>query len=156
MPKIISNTIQFHIAKYNDSANRFEHLLLKRASNAKLYPNVWQVVTGTIEAGETALATAKRELEEETKLSALKIWTLPYITQYFDVKNDAIGLAPCFAALVRKDSRVILSKEHSEYKWCLLEEALDILPLPSHKEAAEVFEKYILENHLQKMFEITI
>lgn len=45
---------------------RLEVLLLERAD----FPDHWQSVTGSQEAGETLLATATRELREETGIDA--------------------------------------------------------------------------------------
>lgn len=156
MPKLISNTIQFHIAKYDKSTDSYLHLLLKRSEINKLYPNVWQAITGTIELQETAIETSLRELKEETGLFVNKMWNLPYITQYYNVYNDSIGLSPCFGALVNSDSTVTLSEEHSEYRWCRYDEALDLLPLPTHKSALDIFQTDILNGKLGELYEIDL
>ncbi len=156
MPKIISNTIQFHVAKYDNVNNFYKHLLLKRSPRNKIYPNVWQVITGTIELGETAIETALREITEETGLVVTQGWNIPYISQYYDINKDAIGLAPCFGTIVNNSLQIKLSEEHTEYKWCTLEEARNLLPLPSHKSALDVFHKDILEGQLGKLYEFDI
>ena len=59
MPRIVSDHIQVHPFRRRDGG--IEHLLLRRSPEEDLSPGVWQVVTGTIEAGEPALAAARRE-----------------------------------------------------------------------------------------------
>lgn len=142
MPGFISNTIQAHIASYFGSEIKF--LLLKRAVNLRLYPNIWQVVTGTIESGETALQCAEREIFEETGLTALEMWTIPYITHFFDLNKDIIHASPVFGILVDKDSPVILSDEHQDYEWLNLEDAKSKMILPTHIEGMRIFNEFIL------------
>ncbi len=153
MPKIISNTIQFHISIYDKLEQTYLHLVLKRSETNRLYPNVWQAITGTIENNETSLQTALRELKEETGLTVKNVWNLPFITQYYDVYTDSIGLAPCFGGIVL-DKEVTLSEEHSEYRWCNYEEARNLLPLPTHKSALDIFHFDILSGSLSDLYEI--
>jgi 8-oxo-dGTP diphosphatase len=49
-------------------------LLLKGASTKKIWPNLWNGPGGHLEAGESPLEAAKREMKEETGLEASK-WT---------------------------------------------------------------------------------
>jgi len=53
--------------------DRPEYLLLRRAADEEVYPGLWQIVTGTIEEGETALHAALREMKEETGLAITDI-----------------------------------------------------------------------------------
>lgn len=143
MPEFISNTIQAHIAKYDPSDKEYKFLLLKRSANVRVYPNIWQVVTGTIDGNETAVETTIREFKEETGLSYLKMFTIPYITSFFLPKKDAIGISPVFGFLVGSDE-VILSEEHTDFKWLSLDDCLRKLELPSHIEATKIFNDFIL------------
>ena len=38
--KFVSNTIQSHIIRQNPENNLFEHLILKRAADIYVYPNI--------------------------------------------------------------------------------------------------------------------
>lgn len=70
MPQIVTNYIELHICRRTDDG--FEFLLLKRADDAKIYPGIWQMITGTIESHEHTKDTLLRELEEETGLKPEK------------------------------------------------------------------------------------
>lgn len=149
MPGFISNTIQAHIAATFD--DEIKYLLLKRSPNLRVYPNIWQVVTGTIERGETAVQCAEREIFEETGLKPLKMWTIPYITQFFESKKDMIHSSPVFGITVSKDCNVILSDEHKDYKWLSYEDAASILILPTHIEGMRIFKEFILNQEETKV-----
>lgn len=143
MIKYQSNTIQVHIARESKN-NAFEHLLLKRSSDVQPYPNIWQVVTGRIETDEKAAETAIREFKEETSLTPLKIWTIPYVTQFFNPYKDTVNFAPVFGVLVDYEEEVLISSEHQAYKWLSANESKELLVLPSHVEGLQIFQEYIL------------
>lgn len=156
MPGFISNTIQVHLARYNSGNKDFEFLLLKRSLENVLYPGIWQTITGTIEPGETALQTALREVEEETGIEPVDIWTLPLIANFFDPVKDLINASPVFGVLADEMSRVKISAEHSEYKWLDMGECVGLLPLPSHREGTKVFYEYVLNREDRSMFKVKI
>ena len=66
---LISVIINYIYIKTNNKKEKT--LLQKRCANKKLYPNTWDIaVGGHISAGEDALLSAKRELEEELGLNS--------------------------------------------------------------------------------------
>lgn len=154
MPDFISTTIQLHIAKYDISNKLYKYLVLKRAEDLRLYPGIEQVVTGTLEQGETAVETALRELKEETGLEPLRIWTLPVITSFFEPKKDAVNFVPVFGALVDETSEVKISREHTAFIWLGFEECIERLILPSHKEGTRVFRDFVLDKEDKSTFEL--
>lgn len=83
MISFVANTIQVHIACKHPSTGQILFLALKRSSGNPIYPGLWQAVTGTIEAGETAIECALREVEEETGLKPKEIWTIPFVGTFF-------------------------------------------------------------------------
>lgn len=158
MPQIISNTIQFHIAAYSEPSQEYKFLIIQRASDLLIYPNVWQVITGTLEADETAVHCALREVKEEIgiNLSDAKLFTIPYITKFFVPKKDYISLAPVFGAIIDINSEIVLSAEHQAYKWVSAEEFASIIILPSHREANKIFIDTILNSANPSLFELKI
>ena len=71
MPQIVSLVIELVVFRFRD--DRVEFLLLQRQEGESLHPGMWQIITGTIDEGERALDTARRELKEETGLSAIQL-----------------------------------------------------------------------------------
>lgn len=140
----ISNTVQVHIFTYNPEMRDYKHLLLKRASDDKIYPNLWQVITGEVNVNETPLECAIRETMEETHLQPIEKWVIPTVGTFFDYMSNSMNFIPIFAFEVKFNSEVLLSAEHSEFKWLDFNIALDYLRIPSHIEGLIALNKYIL------------
>ena len=151
---IISNLIETHIFRETD--NGIEFLLLKRSED-QIYPAVWQMVSGKIKVNEKAFETSLRELKEETNLVPLKMWVTPKVNSFYSSQTDSICLIPVFAVLVKKDSNIIISNEHSEYKWVTPAEAKKILAWDGQRKAVDLIEEYFLnEKSFLKFIEINL
>jgi 8-oxo-dGTP pyrophosphatase MutT (NUDIX family) len=97
----------------------------------RAYKN-WDFPKGTVEPGESELAAARREVEEETGLAGLEYpfgeefkETLPYsgnkVARYYLAETDAEKIElPVSPELGRP--------EHHEYRWVSVDEAEDLLP----------------------------
>jgi lipoyl(octanoyl) transferase len=112
-------------------------LLLKRRAERGGF---WQILTGRIELGESALQTAAREVHEETGFS-------PHLDEIRDLgyaHGFALGgrIPPlfahetAFAATVSGEPR--LSDEHDERRWCTPDEALELLPFAGLRRAVRL------------------
>ena len=151
---IISNLIEAHI--FREQHGRIEFLLLKRSPD-EYYPNLWQMVSGKIKENETAYKTAIREIKEETSLSPEKFWVAPTVNSFYSPDKDYICLLPVFAAKVKFESKVILSKEHVEYKWVKPEEAKQMLAWDGQKKSVDVIVDYFINrNSFLNFIEIKI
>ncbi len=107
-------------------------LLLKRTPERGGF---WQPVTGGIQEGEGFLEAAKRELLEETGIDEVKKWFEDVHSFEFEF-NGGHGWTKehVFAAQVSPEAEAVMSDEHSQMKWCGLEEALELLKYESNKE----------------------
>ncbi|MGH2576021.1 MAG: NUDIX hydrolase [Ignavibacteria bacterium] len=151
MPKIISNYIELHI--FNSAEGKF--LLLKRAIH-KIYPGIWQMVTACVEENETTKDTLLRELFEETKLKPIRLFIIPHINSFYLEENDSVNLCPVFLAIV-ESVNVIISDEHTEYRWVGFDEAVKLIHWPNQIESLEVIQKYLTDKNLfDKLDEIKI
>ena len=142
MPNMIIRVIDAYV--YIPTKNGLLFLLLKRAKT-KMYEHIWQGVAGKIEKGEKSWETAKRELQEETGLKPNKIFIVDHVSKFYEQKDDRINLVPVFGIEVNT-REVVLSDEHSEYKWVTINEALDLLVWTGQKQAIKIVNDMILCN----------
>lgn len=140
MPQITTNYIELHICR--QSGDEYEFLLLKRSPACKIYPGIWQMITGTIESHEHTRDTLLRELGEETGLTAQQLYSIPRVNTFYLAIADKICMSPVFLALVGSDD-VTISGEHSEYKWVNYDEARNLIHWPNQVESLEIIKKYL-------------
>ena len=141
MSDIVVRVMDCHVFRLVD--NEPIYLLLKRSSE-QMYPRIWQCVTGKIEAGEKPHETALRELNEETGLTPLSMWTVDQVNYFFEADKNRMNLIPIFCVEVESEM-VTLSPEHTEYKWCHLNEGVDLLLWNQQKQGLKTFHKMITE-----------
>ena len=117
----------------------FEYALLKRSDRG-----FWQGVAGGGEDDETPLQAARREICEETGIAPdaplLKLDTVePVPVTAFNVGDlwgDVTYVIPqyCFGMLV-EDRALVLSDEHTEYRWLNFEQAHSLARYDGNKTA---------------------
>jgi len=145
LPQIVTNYIELHICRKTDKGDMF--LLLKRSDNAKIYPGIWQMITGTIESHEHTKETLLRELEEETGLKPVKLYSIPRVNTFYLAISDKICMSPVFLALVDTDE-IRISEEHSEYRWASYELARDIIHWPNQVDSLDIIKRYLDDRDL--------
>ncbi len=117
----------------------FEYALLKRQDS-----QCWQGIAGGGEDNESVLEAAKRETHEETGIPKdsffLQLDTVEPIpvTEFRDsyLWGGSVFVIPqyCFGVLV-KAGKIVLSREHTEYKWLKYAEARSLLKYDGNKTA---------------------
>jgi len=142
MADITIRVVDCYVFHQKDGALRF--LLLKRNKN-KLYEHLWQGVAGKIEGNETASEAAIRELREETGLEPVRMFVADHVSRFYESHQDRINLVPVFG--IEVDSvEVKLSKEHVDYKWVDIYEALDTLVWRGQKEGIQTVYDMVMNN----------
>lgn len=100
-----------------------EFLLIKR--DPLQYPeanNLWDIPGGRIEIGITLSENLKREIKEETGLRAK---TLGILGVQDILKEDGHVVRVTYISCVTS-TKVMLSKEHTEYEWLKLAEIIKV------------------------------
>lgn len=142
MPKVESNIVE--VCVFRHSSRGPQYLILRRSSTERLYPDLWQIITGKIKDGERAVEAAVREMREETGLVADRLWVVPYVGSFYDPAADVVNLCTMFAGEVDLEREPLLSKEHQAFRWTSFEETLRTLPWPGQRDAIDTIHKHII------------
>ena len=98
-------------------------LLLQRAENT-IRPGSWEVVTGSIDAGERPEQAAVREMGEETGLPADRLYCVA-VQPFYLPRRSSIQMSVVFAAFVDAPGAVVLSEEHQHFEWLGVDAAVE-------------------------------
>jgi dATP pyrophosphohydrolase len=137
---------------------RLEILLIRRAAG-RIFPGLWQCVTGGIEPGERVPAAALREVHEETGLDDDAIesfYDLDQVAPFYDEGVDAVVVSAIFAVRVRPDAEATLSHEHDAFRWVAPDEALRLAIWPSYAESIRRVRELLVDPELAPWFELTL
>lgn len=115
-----------------------KYLVLRRSKiKYKEVGAEWDIAGGRIEAGNTLLDNLRREVKEET---GLEIKYEPKLITAQDIlKKDKHVVRLTYVGAA--EGEVVLSEEHTEYKWLSLEEISKLEPVdPYFKEILSKFD----------------
>ena len=130
--------IRINIVAFLYTLNPEHFLLLKRSQNRGGF---WQPVSGGVEKCEQPIQSVKREIFEETGIKdIIRIVDLDSSYDYECMKNNVKMRMKdiCYGVELDKIEPVILSEEHSMFKWCKKDKVRDYL---NWKEILVSFEK---------------
>ena len=122
-----------------DAAGAAEFLLVRRAAD-RIFPGLWQCVTGGLEPGERVPMAALREVREEVGFGEVDIeafYDLDQVTHFYDEGSDAVVASAIFAVRVRPGAEPHLSHEHDGARWAGRDEALRLVVWPSYRDTVE-------------------
>ena len=128
---------------------KFKVLLLKKNSKRDL----WQSVTGSMELGENPYDTALRELQEETGINKQKSDLIfDDLSHKFMIYSEWIDRYKestysnkeyIFSLKLNDEVSVKLSREHSNYKWVDLNDAIHLVFSWTNKAALKAIPNFI-------------
>jgi 8-oxo-dGTP diphosphatase len=135
-------------------ADRLEILLMRRAAH-RIFPGLWQCVTGGVEPGERVPAAAMREVLEETGMGPGEIerfYDLDQVAPFYDDGVDALVVSAIFAARVRPSAEPRPSDEHDAMRWVAVDEAARLTVWPSYVDSIRRVREQLLDPALEPWF----
>ncbi len=93
----------------------WEVLVLRRREGTRC-PGSWEMVHGKVNEGESLEAAARRELLEETGLTAESLLSIT-MHPFYLVPRQSVQLAAVFAAVVPGSTPVVRGEEHDKHGW---------------------------------------
>jgi dihydroneopterin triphosphate diphosphatase len=135
-------------------AERLEILLIRRAPD-RIFPGLWQCVTGGIEPDERVPAAAFREVEEETGFAVADVeawYDLDQVAPFYDEGTDGVVVSAIFAARIRPEATPRTSHEHDGLRWVSADEAAALTVWPSYAESIRRVRATLLDPPLARWF----
>jgi 8-oxo-dGTP pyrophosphatase MutT (NUDIX family) len=138
------------------AAAGLEVLLIRRAAD-RIFPGLWQCVTGRLDDGERAPLAALREVREETGFGGDDIeavFDLDQTATFYDEDAEALVTSVLYAVRVRPAAEVRLSREHDDARWSSPDEAARIAVWPSYRESIDRIRSHLTDVELASWFEL--
>ena len=149
MTKKIIRCIDCHVAfKEGDD---YKLLALKTSEDKKVYPNIWQCITGKINANEKPYEAAIRELKEETGIKSKSMYVIDEVSFYYEAAYDRMNIIPIFG-IIASSNKIRLSDEHQAYKWITSNEILKTFLWNKQKDGAVSFYKMLIKEQKKLNF----
>ncbi len=142
MPNIACTIVEVCLFSFTNKEPLY--LMLRRSTHESMYPDMWQIITGSIEKGETALQGALREMKEETGYIPQKFWIVPHVNSFFSVHHDTLNHTVVFAAQVPPGTDPVLSDEHYQFGWYTIDKAKAMCVWPGQITALEIVHEFIV------------
>ena len=149
MPTLECSIVEVCVFSFLDTAPLY--LLLRRSKSDRIYPDTWQMVSGSIEENETAVKASLRELKEETGFVPQKFWLVPHMNTFLNPKRDVVHISAVFSAEVPPGLQPLLSAEHYQFEWCSLDRAKKLLVWPGQVQALNIVHEYIVQGRLASL-----
>ncbi|HTR80756.1 MAG TPA: NUDIX domain-containing protein [Bacteroidota bacterium] len=146
MTAIECSIVEVCIFGFSDAGPMY--LLLRRSKTDKVYPDTWQMVSGSVEGNETLVKASLRELREETGFIPERFWVVPHMNTFLNARRDVVHISAVFAGQVPAGYLPTLSSEHYAYEWCTLERARELIVWPGQIQALNIVHEYIVKGKL--------
>lgn len=123
--------VQVQAILFRESNEKIQYLVVKRTPEREGF---WQPVTGGLEEGESRVEALRREVLEETGIKDFV--RIIEDVHYFEYSGPHFTKEYVFGVEIPPTEKIVLDEgEHSEFRWCSFEDALNLLKWKENKEA---------------------
>ena len=146
-PIVRTDIVDVYVFRLIGSGCAGVEFLQARRAKGKM-TGTWQPVMGHVEANETAVDTALRELAQETRYrpnaGLIGMWQLESVNTYFLVSEDCVVMAPGFGVQVDAEVQPQLNDEHDAFRWVRRDHVDRVFVWPGQRVAIEQIVRDIL------------
>src|SRR5512135_880284 len=104
----------------------------------------WQIPAGFFKPDEDVCGAIQRILAAMS-LAPRSLWVIEHTYTYYNRRRADLEITPVFAAEVEGGNEVLLTWEHSEYRWATASECAEVLGFRGLLEGLEWTRKYVSE-----------
>ncbi|OOF33161.1 NUDIX hydrolase [Salinivibrio costicola] len=126
-------------------------LLMKRVKGG-----FWCHVAGSIEAGETGVDAIVREFSEETQITVADLYNAQFLEQFYEASVNVIELIPVFVVMCDDNQAITLNDEHTDYRWCSLDEAKALAPYPNQHAVYDHVWAYFVDQPVNPLYHVNL
>src|SRR2546421_7288483 len=77
----------------------------------------WQIIRGGVDADESYVRAALREMKEECGLPPRELFRLDAVESFYTVVDDTLWHSVAFCAIVKRTDDLVLNEEHDDFRW---------------------------------------
>jgi 8-oxo-dGTP pyrophosphatase MutT (NUDIX family) len=133
---IVVAYVDVYVVRQGARPGELDVLVLRRARHRDR-PGSWETVHAHIDKDERPDACARRELGEETGLTAEKLYNLSRVDAFFENRTGEVVLIPVYVAFVARDAAVRIGDEHDAFEWLPSAEAQRRFTWPRERRAVD-------------------
>lgn len=119
-----------------------DKILINRRANHEVHVGEWEIMYGRIDQFEDLSDALKREIFEETGIADVRIKKMMRVWHIFRGKKSEQTEVYGFTFICETNQKnVMISEEHSEYKWATVDEALSLIKVPGIRRDVEIYKE---------------
>jgi dihydroneopterin triphosphate diphosphatase len=139
------------VVRPDSSGKSHEFLQLHRVAHDYM-GGTWQIIRGGVNADETYVNAALREMTEESGLYPREFYRLDSVESFYTAVDDTLWHSVAFCAIVDREERAQLNNEHDDFRWIAREQIERHTMWSSELQLLSDLRRTILDNGPAKLF----